>query len=416
MSPTGGGEPPGRASGTGWGRLDRPPADAGWEFPPEEYRRRIAAVRRRMADARIDCLFLTSEKNIRYLTGFHSQTWVSPTRPRFVLLPVEGEPVAVAPSSNAAGIRATTWLEDVRTWPAPRPADDGVSLVVDALRELAGPRGRVAAEIGPEMRVQMPIADFLRIAATRPEPFLDAGPVLRPVRMVKSALEVARVRRSAELASEGFARLAGELRPGLTERDVARRFHGLLVELGADAVPYLIPVSGPHGYEQINMGPTDRRLEAGDLLIIDVGATWRGYFCDFDRNFALGRASDEMRDAYLRVFAATEAGLAAVRPGRTAAEVWRAMAAVVDPAGRRDTPVGRMGHGLGLDLTEPPSLAPDDDTVLEAGMVLTLEPSLTLPGAGGLARRLMVHEENIVVTPAGAELLTRRAPAALPVV
>ena len=399
-----------------WGRLDQPPAEPGWEFPPAEYRRRVASVRRRMVAAGIDCLFLTSEKNIRYLTGFHSQTWVSPTRPRYVLLPVEGAPVAVVPTSNVPGVRATTWLEDVRAWPAPRPADDGVSLVIDALRSLAGPRGRVAAEIGPEMRVQMPIADFLRIRETLPGPLLDAGPVIRPVRMVKSAPEIAHMRRIAEVASEAFARLAPQLRPGLTERDVARVLHGLLVELGADTVPYLVPVSGAHGYEQINMGPTDRRLEAGDLLVIDVGATWRGYFCDFDRNFALGRAPDETRAAYARVFEATEAGLAAVRPGRTAAEVWRAMATVADPAGRADTPVGRMGHGLGLDLTEAPSLAPDDMTILEAGMVITLEPSLTLPGRAGMARRLMVHEENVVVTSTGCALLTRRAPAELPIV
>jgi Xaa-Pro aminopeptidase len=401
---------------SGWGRLESPPARPGWEFPPEEYRRRVELTRRRMAAAGIDCLFLTSEKNIRYLAGFHSQTWVSPTRPRYVLLPLAGEPVAVVPSSNVAGMRATSWIEDVRSWPAPRPADDGVSLVVDALAAIAGPSGQVAAELGPEMRVQVPIADLLRIRAARGRDFVDAGPVLRPVRMVKSALEIARVREIAGVASEAFAQLAPRLRPGLTEREVARLLHGLLIELGADTVPYVVPVSGPHGYEQINMGPTDRRLEAGDLLIIDVGATWRGYFCDFDRNFALGRASEEMRAAYARVFEATEAGLAAVQPGRTAAAVWAAMAAVVDPGGRRDTPVGRMGHGLGLDLTEPPSLAPDDPTVLEAGMVLTLEPSLTLPGAGGLARRLMVHEENVVVTATGCELLTRRAPAALPVV
>ena len=400
----------------GLGQLEHSPAAPGWEFPAAEYRRRVDAIRRGMIAAGVDCLFLTSEKNIRYVTGFHSQTWVSPTRPRFVLLPVEGEPIAVVPTSNAAGIRATTWLDDVRTWPAPRPADDGVSLVVDALRELGGARGRVAAEIGPEMRVQMPIVDFLRIRETLAGPFLDAGAVLRPVRMIKSADEVARVRQSAELASEAFVRLAPRLRPGLTERDVARILHGLLVELGADTVPYVVPVSGAHGYEQINMGPTDRPLAPGDLLIIDVGVTWRGYFCDFDRNFALGRPPAEMRKAYQRVFAATEAGLAAVRPGRAAADVWRAMAAVADPGGCADTPVGRMGHGLGLDLTEPPSLAPDDRTMLEPGMVITLEPSLALPGAGGLTRRLMVHEENIVVTATGCELLTRRAPPKLPIV
>jgi Xaa-Pro aminopeptidase len=234
--------------------------------------------------------------------------------------------------------------------------------------------------------------------------------------MVKSALEVARVRQIGHIAIESFARLAPQLRPGQSEREIYALHHRLLVELGADKVPYLVPVSGPDGYEQINMGPTERIVGPGDVLIVDVGAVWRGYFCDFDRNFAFGRASAEVRSAYARVFEATEAGLAAVRPGRTASDVWRAMASVLDPGGAAATPVGRMGHGLGLDLTEPPSIAPGDHTVLEDGMVITLEPSLVLPPAAGGGRRLMVHEENVVVTAGGAELLTRRAAAALPVV
>jgi Xaa-Pro aminopeptidase len=400
----------------GWGALDGAPG-AGWEFPAGEYRRRVAGARRRMAALGLDALFLTGEKNIRYLTGFHTQIWVSPTRPRYVVLPLEGEPVAIAPVTNVPGFRTTTWLTDIRAWPAPRPADDGVSLVVDALRERVPPGGRVGAELGPEMRLEMPVGDFLRIGqALDGIRFEDAGPVLRPLRMVKSEPEVTRLRTMAGLASEAFGRLPGRLRAGQTERDVYRALHGLLVELGADKVPYLVPVSGSDGYDQINMGPTDRVLQAGDLLFVDVGATWRGYFCDFDRNFALGRATEEFRAAYRRVHEATEAGLSAVRPGRTTAQVWRAMAAVLDPDGRAETPVGRMGHGIGLDLTEPPSIARGDETVLEAGMALTLEPSLVLPAAGGRGRRLMVHEENIVVTTEGCELLTRRAPAELPVI
>ena len=129
-----------------------------------------------------------------------------------------------------------------------------------------------------------------------------------------------------------------------------------------------------------------------------------------------GEATEAFRTAYARVYEATEAGLAAVRPGRTGADVWRAMAAVLDPGGRAETPVGRMGHGVGLDITEPPSLAAGDDTVLEVGMALTIEPSLVWPAPGGRGRRLMVHEENIVVTADGCELLTRRAAAELPVV
>jgi Xaa-Pro aminopeptidase len=83
---------------SGWGQLAAPPTGAGWEFPAEEYRRRVEGARTRMAALGLDCLFLTGEKNIRYLTGFHTQIWVSPTRPRYVILPLEEKPVAIAPS------------------------------------------------------------------------------------------------------------------------------------------------------------------------------------------------------------------------------------------------------------------------------------------------------------------------------
>jgi Xaa-Pro aminopeptidase len=97
-----------------WGQLDPPPAQAGWEFPVEEYRRRVEGARVRMAARGLDCLFLTSEKNIRYLTGFHTQIWVSPTRPRYVILPLEAEPVAIVLQPGMA-----LTIEPSLVWPAP---------------------------------------------------------------------------------------------------------------------------------------------------------------------------------------------------------------------------------------------------------------------------------------------------------
>ena len=85
---------------SGWGQLAAPPTDAPWMFPAEEYRRRVAGARTRMGALGLDCLFLTSEKNIRYLTGFHTQIWISPTRPRYVILPLDGEPVAIVPITD----------------------------------------------------------------------------------------------------------------------------------------------------------------------------------------------------------------------------------------------------------------------------------------------------------------------------
>ena len=401
----------------GIGRLGAGLVEGRWEFSASEYRRRLDGLRRGMAAAGLDCVLVASERNMRYLTGFHTQVWVSPTRPRFVLVPASGEPVAVVPRSNVEGFATRSWVDDVRWWPAPRPADEGVSLLVDTIRQLVGRTGRVGAEIGPETRLGMPVADFLtlrdRLGGIE---FADAGVTLQRLRMIKSAEEVARLRRIGGIASDAFTRLAEGLAAGQSERDVHRRLQGLLVELGAETVPYLVPVSGPSGYDQINMGPTDRVLGRGDVLVIDVGATFSGYCCDFDRNFAIGRVTDDVTAAYRRTFDATEAGLATVRPGCTAADVYRAMSAVLQPVQETANPIGRMGHGLGLDLTEPPSIAATDETRLEAGMVITLEPCAVLPAGGGMAQRLMVHEENLVVTPTGYELLSRRALPALPVV
>jgi Xaa-Pro aminopeptidase len=151
-------------------------------------------------------------------------------------------------------------------------------------------------------------------------------------------------------------------------------------------------------------------INPGDVLMMDIGAVFDGYFSDFDRNFAFGHAGDAVRRAYDLVYQATEAGLRAARPGATAADLWSAMAAVLDAGGASGNAVGRLGHGLGMQLTEWPSNMPGDATVMRPGMVMTLEPGIS-HGDG----RIMVHEENIVIREGPPELLSRRAPAEIPV-
>jgi Xaa-Pro aminopeptidase len=300
---------------------------------------------------------------------------------------------------------------------APDPADDGVSLTAEALRQTVRPEGCIGAEMGPGMRLGVPVADFLRIRdALEGITFVDAGSVLTRLRMVKSSLEIARIRRAAQIASDAFDRLPRSLVVGKTEFDVYHTLHQLLVELGAEKVPYIVPVSGPYGYDQINVGPIDRVLNSGDLLLIDVGATWRGYFCDFNRNFALRYAREEFRNAHSVLFEATQAGIEMIRPGRTLSDVWHAMASVITSDGHPSPGHGRMGHGVGLELAEAPSVAETNDTALEEGMVLTLEPTKSLPRTGGMPWRRMVHEENGVVTKSGFDLVTKRVSPALSIV
>ncbi len=379
-------------------------------FSAEEFQRRTARAQQLMAANDLDAMLLTTEPEVRYFSGFLTRFWESPTRPWFLIVPAAGKPAAAIPTIGA-DLMSKTWLEDIRTWSAPCPEDDGVTLLADTLREVAGSKGRVGVPMGHETSLRMPLADFARVrAAVEPLEFVDATDIVQSLNRVKSESEIAKIAHMCGIAGRVFDDMAAIARTGTPLTDVFRDFQIALLAAGADWVPYLAGGAGPGGYGDVISLPTDRPLQAGDVLMLDTGAVHDGYFCDFDRNYAIGRADDEARRAYRTLYAATEAGLTAAKPGATCADLYRAMHRVIATFGGADAEAGRLGHGLGMRLTEWPSLIATDATVLEPGMVLTLEPSLEIaPG------RIMVHEENIVIRENGPELLSRRAPPELPV-
>lgn len=362
-----------------------------------------------MQAADLAALLLTTEADIAYVTGFQTRFWQSPTRPWFVVLPAAAGPIAVIPAIGAA-LMATTWIADIRTWPSPDPADDGVTLLAATLREVAGGSGRIGLPMGPETQLRMPLVDFARLeAAIGPLAFVDATAAIRRVREIKSSAEIEKIRRACTIAGRAFAELPALARAGRPLVEVFRDFQIACLRHGADRVAYLAGGAGPGGYADVISPATDAPLARGDVLMLDTGVVWDGYFCDFDRNVAIGRADDAARRAYAILHEAVAAGLAAARPGMTAADLNAVMHRHIAQAGGRPL-AGRLGHGLGLELTEWPSLMPADRTPLREGMVLTLEPGLEVaPG------RIMVHEENIVLGRDRAELLSPRAPADLPV-
>jgi len=380
-------------------------------FDTAEYQRRTEAVQQLMAEEDMQAMLLTTEPEVRYFSGFHSQFWESPTRPWFLVVPATGKPIAVIPGIGVAGM-AATWLDDIRSWPAPNPGDDGISLLTGTLREQAGDNGRIGVPLGLESQLRMPAGDFLelwqRLAGIE---MVDACPLLRRLRYVKSEAEIDKIRYVCHLVSRSFEALPGRVAIGMSEREVCRALQMDILERGADNTPFLVGASGPGGYDNIIMGPGDRLLHDGDVMIIDTGATYDGYFCDFDRNYAFGEPDEAVRRAHEVAWHATEAGFATARPGNTTSDVCAAMWAVLEEGGALGNDIGRMGHGLGMQLTEWPSNRPGDDTPLEPGVVLTLEPGMEFaPG------KQMVHEENIVIREHGAEWLSHRAPLEMPVI
>lgn len=378
------------------------------EFTRAEFERRAERARRLMTRAKLDALLVTAEANVEYLSGFTTQfAWNTPTRPWYFVLPRVGKPVGVIPEIGVSNWLATSWVENVLAWPSPRPDDEGLGLLRGVFSSISRRYGRIGMELGAESRIGMPVADVHRLEKMLARSFelVDGFSVTRSLRVVKSSAEVARIRRICQIASDSFAALPGLVAAGDTERLLVRKFQADLLSRGADKTPYTAIGSGRGGYDSIIVGPTRRKLRKGDIFLIDTGARYAGYFCDFDRNYAIGaEPTDEVKRVQAALYKATGAGIRAATPGNTAADVFHAQARVLGDAGFDLGNVGRFGHGLGKVLTEPPSNMPGDATRLVPGMVLTIEPN-AMYGNG----KMLVHEENLVVTEDRPKLLSRRA-------
>jgi len=381
-------------------------------FEHKEFEHRLARAQQAMRAHGLDAIVVTSPHNFRYFTGFDSQFWESPTRPWFAIVPGEGSTcIAVVPEIGRP-VLADGWVSDIRSWQAPCPADDGVSLLAGALQPLARRFKRIGMEMGREMSLRMPLVDFFalreRLAGVE---LADGTPCIWELRSIKSDAEVAYLRQGCQLVSDAFEALPGYAAVGRTEREICTDLTIDILRRGAHTVPFVASASGPGGYPQIISRPGARVIRDGDVLIVDVGATVHGYSTDFDRNYGFGKVPDAALRAHEVVWQATEAGIAAAVPGARACDLHAAMTRVLEAAGMLGNNVGRLGHGLGLQLTEPPSHKPGDETVLRPGMVITIEPGMEYaPG------KMIVHEEDVHITDSGAVLLTRRAPREMPVI
>ncbi|MBO9433267.1 aminopeptidase P family protein [Ruegeria sp. R13_0] len=360
-------------------------------FAPSEFEARTRRAQQLMDAAGLSALLLTTEADLRYFTGFLTRFWESPTRPWFLIVPVAGKPIAVI-SSIGAALMAQTWIDDIRTWSAPDLQDDGVSLLCDTLVEVTPTEGRIGIPDGHETHLRMPLADLERLRGLLGTRALtgDSG-ILRQLRMVKSEAEIAKIETACGIAGRAFARVPEIAGEGVPLDEVFRRFQMLCLEEGADWVPYLAGGAEQGGYADVISPASGVPLALGDVLMLDTGLVWGGYFCDFDRNWSIGPPRPDVANAHARLIEASDAAFEIARPGATAADLFHAMNRVLtkDAEG---TDAGRLGHGLGMSLTEWPSLIPTDNTVLEPGMVLTLEPGIAV------GDKILVHEENIVIT------------------
>ena len=378
-------------------------------FPKEEYLKRLDNIHKKLENENIDAIVITSPANFRYFSGLDSNFWESPTRPWFLIISKNGKIKALVPSIGLSAIEST-FIKDIEVWQSPNPKDEGTSLLKKIIKTFPK-NSNIGFELGMETYLRMSIKEFLKIKKDLQEyNFIDSTNIVWSLRKIKSDLEIKNIEKVCSITSKVFNNLINKISLGMSEREIATIFKKDLINNGVDYIMYLSCASGINGYNQIICNPSEKKIGDGDILIIDTGSTLNGYYCDFDRNFGFGNINQKSLDAYNKLWNATEKTLEIIKPGISCKEVYESLSKNLFSSNVKSS-VGRMGHGFGLQLTEPPSIMIDDNTILEKNMILALEPSIEIEND-----LMLVHEENILITQNGNRLLTSRTPKELPVI
>ena len=378
-------------------------------FPKEEYLKRLDNIHKKLENENIDAIVITSPANFRYFSGLDSNFWESPTRPWFLIISKNGKIKALVPSIGLSAIEST-FIKDIEVWQSPNPKDEGTSLLKKIIKTFEK-NSNIGFELGMETYLRMSIKEFLKIKKDLQEyNFIDSTNIVWSLRKIKSDLEIKNIEKVCSITSKVFNNLINKISLGMSEREIATIFKKDLINNGVDYIMYLSCASGINGYNQIICNPSEKKIGDGDILIIDTGSTLNGYYCDFDRNFGFGNINQKSLDAYNKLWNATEKTLEIIKPGISCKEVYESLSKNLFSSNVKSS-VGRMGHGFGLQLTEPPSIMIDDNTILEKNMILALEPSIEIEND-----LMLVHEENILITQNGNRLLTSRTPKELPVI
>jgi Xaa-Pro aminopeptidase len=363
---------------------------------------RIERVRERMRAAEIDLLLLINSLNVVYLSGC-PEVDGNLARPFFLLVPAEQDPVLLVHKGRENEARAYTWMKDVRSYRHLSRAP--VEEIVEICSTVATPHARVGAELGLEQRPGIPPLELRRIeAALAPLEIVDFAAALWDLRAVKSEPELAALREACAITSRAYEETFRESRGGEPENRVRSRMLAKMAAAGGES-PWTAILSDAGSYDIVLGIGSERPLVTGDLIWMDGGCSVGGLCSDFSRAGVVGGPSAQQAEAQRLVHEVTMRGVEMVAPGvpvREIATTLDHLTSQLDLAATSEPSrlAGRVGHGLGLNFTEPPHVGEHDPTILVPGMVITIEPGICTEYG-------MFHvEENVIVTESGHEVIS----------
>ena len=341
----------------------------------------------------LDAVVINPCPTLTYLTDlrFHLME-----RPVVLLVAVGKDPVIVLPELELPKVNLFPYK--VNAFSYGENPDEWDSVFRKAVASL----GLDGKRIGVEPR-QMRLLEFRHVKTGAPEAdFPDASEALSALRVCKDPAEVQKMKRAVKVAQDALEATLSFIKIGMTEKEIAAELNVQLLKHGSESELPFPPIisSGPNSANP-HASPSDRKLQRGDLLVVDWGATVDGYISDLTRTFAVGEVDDECQKIHKIVQEANAAGRAAGKPGAPCANVDIAARAVIEKAGYGKFFTHRTGHGIGMEGHEEPYMRGDNMQILAPGMAYTIEPGIYLPERNGVR-----IEDNVVVTKDGVDVLS----------
>lgn len=383
------------------------------EFPVEEYEARIEKLVNGLQKRGMDAILLSSKENTRYFAGLQSIVWDSKIAvPGLLIVTANGDMTIISSTSNQPTVKVTSCLnpEDLLAYSRtnePGFPDTFPKAIAYALEKFKVNKGKIGMEIGTGFRVSMSYSDqqdlFHRIPDAQ---IVDAAELLWEIRRVKSPREIEVMRKVCEINVASYKKGFESIECGkTTEEELYRIMCAESILLGAENILPLGIRCGQERYSQGNCPPSKRviGLKEGEMMLVDGGPCYMGYYSDIIRQAVSGKPSARQQEIYDIAVEGNNLGLATVKPGIPAREVCKTVDDFFSSRGMDsyNRCKGWMGHGVGLDVHELPTLSMDCDTILVPGMVMALEPELFDAQLG-----VFGIEQNFVVTETGCELLT----------
>jgi Xaa-Pro dipeptidase len=341
----------------------------------------------------LDAVILNPGPTLTHLSGLHFHLM---ERPVVLLFAKDQVPAIVLPELELQKVASLPYDLQVFAYPE-NPSEWG-----NVFRKAAQTLGLDGRRIGVEPR-QLRLLEFRYVKEGAPEAdYPDASDVLSALRLRKDAIEVEAMRRAVKIAQDALEATIPSIKIGMTEKELSSELVVQLLRCGSEPeMPFAPIVSGGPNSANPHASPSERKLQAGDLLVVDWGATYDGYISDLTRTFVVGDVDDEYKKIHQIVQAANAAGRAAGKPGVPCAAVDKAARDVIEAAGYGVYFTHRTGHGIGMEGHEEPYMRGDNMQLLEPGMAFTVEPGIYLPNRNGVR-----IEDNVVITETGADVLS----------